>query len=96
MNPGIGVHANHEDAPDLESHVPVTGGRNVRAAQKGHVDDSAHLSIAFLAIDGPNGCLPIPAVVSNVTLHLLLRLADQRVTHFDILLIDSTPVLRPG
>ena len=32
VNPGIGVHADNEDAQDLESHVGVTGRSNVRAA----------------------------------------------------------------
>lgn len=81
-DPGSGVHAYHEDAEDFECHVPVAGGLDMGSPDKGRGDDATCSPIAFLAIDGTNGCLPIPAVVRNVTLHLLLGLADQGITHF--------------
>jgi hypothetical protein len=93
---GSGVHANNEDTEDLESHVPVAGGLDRRAPHKGCAEDRARRPIAFLAIDGTNGCLPIPAVERNVPLHLLLGLTDQGITHFDIRSIKRTIVPRLG
>ena len=92
-DPGSGVHANNEDAEDLESHVPVAGSLDRRAPHKGCAEDAARRPIAYLAIDGTNGSLPIPAVERNVPLYLLLSLADQRITHFDIRSIKSGPRL---
>lgn len=93
VDPGSGIHAKDEDAEDLEGHVPVPGGRDMRAAHKGRAEDAARSAIAFLAIDGTNGCLLISAVVRNVTFNLFLRLANQGIADFDILSSDRRLVL---
>jgi hypothetical protein len=85
----LALDTKNKYAGDLEGHVPMTDAGNLRSPHKRRADDTASMLTARVAIDRANRRVLISIVDHDVTLDLLLRIADENITDFDIALVNG-------
>jgi hypothetical protein len=78
------LDSENKNANDLERHVAVTDARNLGPPHKRGTDDAACRLTTLRAIDRTDRCVLISSVGLDIMDHLLLRIADQDVTDFDV------------